>query len=138
MNRILLASLFFSLIFGCSNGNSPKQNKASNVKEKKIVEDRPIDANRVCMYYDVELNKISTFPVNINGKVYYGCCNETQANLYSDSSKRVAIEPITKKSIDKSEALIFMDLDNLKDNKVLYFESKENRSKYLIARKEDS
>lgn len=136
MNRIII--LIFTLLIGCGKDTSFKNDRLSSKSEKKNIENRQIPYNKVCMYYDVELNMVSTFPVNINGKTYYGCCNETQANLYTDSTKRVAIEPITQKTIDKSEALIFLDLDKIKDNKVLYFESKENHDKYLLARKETS
>lgn len=88
---------------------------------------RKVEAKFVCMgmgnnrVFDREL-----IPAVVDGKTYYGCCEGCQATLLSDSSSRVAIDPISGKKVDKATATI----GALREGEVNYFENEENMQKF--------
>ncbi len=101
--------------------------KQSNVyKEYKNVQ---VPSSRVCMSTDkIKVNQ--TIPIEVNGEMYYACCNKCQRRLEVNYNKnRYATDPYSGNSIPKFNAYI-----RLKENaggKVLYFQSEENFQKYL-------
>jgi len=80
-----------------------------------------VDSKYVCMvtnklFPDVQI------PVEVADKTYYGCCEMCKAQLANNPAKRVATDPLSGKSIDKSDAVI----GAAPDGKVYYFENKAN------------
>ena len=75
----------------------------------------------VCMTQDRVYDK-PLIPVKFKGKTYYGCCEGCAKSIKANPDRFTrAIDPVTKKVVDKAEAYIV----NL-GAKVLYFSSKEN------------
>lgn len=58
-------------------------------------------------------------PVAVDGKTYYGCCAGCKAKLESDPSARQAVDPVTKKPVDKALAV----LGRTTAGEVFYFEN---------------
>jgi YHS domain-containing protein len=91
-----------------------------------------VEPKKVCMINEQVFEK-DQIPVEVEGKTYYGCCAMCKKALASDASKRVAIDPVSKKEVDKAKAII----GALADGSVLYFENEKNFDKYAaeLARK---
>lgn len=80
----------------------------------------------VCMVTNM-LFKKKQIPVSLEGKTYYGCCENCKETLATDSKARTAIDPVSGKSVDKSKAVIAAR----EDDSVVYFENKKNFEAYL-------
>ncbi len=70
-------------------------------------------------------------PVEIDGKMYYGCCAGCVGKLKFSPKVRYAVDPLTGKEVDKSKAFIIGN----KDGTVIYFESRETAEKYFATAK---
>ena len=79
----------------------------------------------VCMMQDMVLGKAG-IPIQFAGKTYYGCCEMCKEKLRKDAKSRFALDPVSKKRVDKASALIGAD----PNGKVYYFESAENLKKF--------
>ena len=86
----------------------------------KVVENK-----RVCMVTNMVFPK-DQIPVTHQGKTYYGCCENCKKTLSEDANARFAIDPVSKKSIDKATSIIAAR----DDGSVIYFESRKNLNKY--------
>lgn len=80
-----------------------------------------VDSKAVCMVNDTHFGR-DQIPVKVADKVYYGCCENCKKTLKEDKTARTAVDPLTKKPVDKATAYIGAD----KKGKVYYFENKEN------------
>ncbi len=80
----------------------------------------------VCMVTDQLFAKVQ-IPVEQDGKTYYGCCENCKATLKNDAAVRTAIDPESKKSVDKATAIIAAN----EEGSVLYFQNKANFEKYV-------
>lgn len=80
----------------------------------------------VCMVTEAHFNR-PQIPVKVDGKTYYGCCDNCKQTLTEDKKARTGTDPVTKKSVDKATAIIAA---NAAGN-VLYFENKKNFEKYM-------
>lgn len=109
---ITLISLFATLAF------------ASSAKSEQPYLTK-VDNKQVCMINNGYMKK-DQIPVPIGKRTYYGCCEMCVKALNADEAKRVAIDPVSGKSVDKSEAVIGAD----PDGKVFYFENEANLKKY--------
>ena len=85
-----------------------------------------VDPNLVCMVNDTFMGK-PQIPIHVNGKMYYGCCNDCIDKLTNRESLRVAVDPFSGNLIDKSKAYIAQT--NQKGS-VVYFESISNFEAY--------
>lgn len=65
-------------------------------------------------------------PVAVEGKTYYGCCENCKTTLNVDPSTRYSIEAWTGKKVDKATAVIAARADG----SVLYFENEKNLKAY--------
>ena len=86
-----------------------------------------VDSKYVCMV----TNKLFTaeqIPVVVSDKTYYGCCEMCKAQLANNPSKRVAVDPVSGKTVDKADSVI----GAASNGKVYYFESEENLSKFTM------
>lgn len=65
-------------------------------------------------------------PVRIKGRTYYGCCSMCKHLLQTDASQRSAIDPISKKKVDKSKAIIGRGSNDA----VVYFQNDADLQEY--------
>jgi len=105
ITMVLLLSLLSVNVF--ANTNSTKLNKVENSK--------------VCMVNDTYFAKLQ-IPVQVDERTYYGCCENCKKTLKEDTKSRQAIDPISRKAVDKSTAIIGAD----SNGQVHYFESLAN------------
>lgn len=82
--------------------------------------------DKVCMVTNMLFPRIQ-IPVLHEGKTYYGCCENCKKTLAEDASSRIAIDPVSGKSVDKAKAVIAAR----EDGTVIYFESKKTYLTYL-------
>lgn len=80
---------------------------------------------KVCMVTNMVFPR-DQIPVQHSGKTYYGCCENCKQTLSQDAASRSAIDPVSKKPVDKSKAVIAAR----EDGTVIYFENKKNFEKY--------
>lgn len=80
-----------------------------------------VDPKKVCMVNERYMAD-DQIPVNVGGKTYYGCCAMCKTALAQDASKRTAIDPVSKRPVDKAVAVIGAD----KKGRVYYFENERN------------
>jgi YHS domain-containing protein len=80
---------------------------------------------KVCMVTNMLFPR-DQIPVSHGGKTYYGCCENCKQTLSQDASARTALDPVSKKPVDKATAVI----GAFQDGTVLYFESKASLKKY--------
>jgi YHS domain-containing protein len=85
--------------------------------------------NKVCMVDDIYQGDYPTLPVALFNTAYYGCDAKAIQYLVNKEELRVAVDPVTKRKVDKASAVI--GLHPKRDGKVLYFESKETFTQYL-------
>lgn len=88
----------------------------------------PIDPKMVCMVNNMYMG-IDQIPVIVQGKTYYGCCDQCVYDLNNNETVRYAIDPYNKVSVDKANA--FITMNPTKKGAILYFESEQNARKYL-------
>ena len=134
----LLAVSFFGLLVPpevrSSSGQS-QQASSTQTSQMPVADGLPegrltkIDARRVCMVRNHAFDE-PQLPIDIKGKTYYGCCDMCKGMLVKNHKQRVAIDPVSKKKVDKAVAVI-----GVGPNKgVLYFENETNLAKYNSSR----
>ena len=85
-----------------------------------------VPANLVCMVNDMYMEK-EQLKVLFEGKRYYGCCEMCRERIPKDPEVRYAIDPYTRKKVDKAKAYIVLIND---DGEVGYFESNASMAKF--------
>lgn len=86
---------------------------------------KPTEAQYVCMMNNKVFDK-PQIAIEVEGKIYYGCCPMCADKLKNDVSLRTATDPVSGKSVDKASAVIGADTHGM----TYYFESKENLDKF--------
>ncbi len=86
-----------------------------------------VPSEEVCMVNNEYMGK-KQFEVNFEGKIYYGCCQMCKERILKDPSTRVAIDPFSKKQIDKATAIIAITGNN---GEVSYFENNTTYTNYI-------
>jgi YHS domain-containing protein len=89
---------------------------------------RVADSSLVCMVNDQFMGR-PQIPVPVEGRIYYGCCENCKAKLASDTTARTGTDPVTGQPVDKSTAVIGQE----PSGKVLYFASEANFTKYAAS-----
>lgn len=84
-----------------------------------------VETKMVCMVNERNMGK-EQIPVEIDGRIYYGCCEMCKKALAVDPTKRVAKDPVSGKQVDKSTAVIAAQ----ENGQVFYFENEESLAKY--------
>lgn len=114
---------FFALtpVFAGQTGTA-KQNEAQTLQSVKHSD--------VCMVQNRH-GIMKMIPVEINGKMYYGCCAGCVGKLKFNPAVRLALDPVTGKQVDKSAAFIVGN----RDGTVIYFESRETAEKFFDSKK---
>ncbi len=86
---------------------------------------RVADPSQVCMVNDQFMGK-PQIPVEVEGRTYYGCCAMCKEKLNTQPAARLAQDPVTGETVDKSKAVIVQD----PQGRVKYFASEATLSKY--------
>jgi YHS domain-containing protein len=84
-----------------------------------------VESKTVCMINEHAMGK-DQIPVEVDGKTYYGCCDMCKKALSTDATKRMSVDPVTGKQVDKAKAVIAAQ----EDGRVFYFENDETLAKY--------
>jgi YHS domain-containing protein len=112
----LLAVMLFTATFALAENETPAAPAPPLVK---------VEASKVCMVNEQFMDK-EQIAVEVDGKVYFGCCNMCKERLATDESKRFAVDPVTGRKVDKAKAVI----GAAGDGSVAYFESDATFEKY--------
>lgn len=86
---------------------------------------KTVDPEIVCMVNDNVMGK-PQIPVEVDGKTYYGCCQNCVGTLKADRSVRFAKDPLTGRMVDKAKAVILEG----GSGEALYFESTDAAKLY--------
>jgi YHS domain-containing protein len=114
-----------------SSSQQSEQTSSMQASEQPVADALPegrltrIDPRRVCMVTNRAFDE-RQLPIDIKGKKYYGCCNMCKGVLAKDRRQRFALDPISKKKVDKSVAVIGVGATK----GVLYFENETNLDRY--------
>jgi YHS domain-containing protein len=87
---------------------------------------RRVETKHVCMINNQDMGR-DQIPVEIDKKTYYGCCEGCKKALAEKPETRVALDPMTGKTVDKASAVIAAKADG----SVLYFESEQTFEEFL-------
>lgn len=85
-----------------------------------------LNRSMVCMVNDRVMGQ-TQMPVEVGDKTYYGCCAGCVDKLNKDRKARVAVDPVSGREVDKSEAVILQG----EGGQALYFESEKTARRYL-------
>jgi YHS domain-containing protein len=83
------------------------------------------ERDQVCMVNDQFMGK-PQIPVSVEGKTYYGCCPMCKERLAKNAEIRKAIDPVSRKSVDKADAV----MGKTASGDILYFETHTNLAAY--------
>ena len=92
-----------------------------------LPEQTPLPGREVCMVNDTYMG-VDQIPVEVAGRMYYGCCEMCVEKLNTLEEVRYAIDPYTGRKVDKSAAFIVLKTPST--GEVLYFESRQTYQQY--------
>jgi YHS domain-containing protein len=105
-----------------SSGQASQMPAADAAPEGRLTK---IDPRMVCMVTNHAFDE-PQIPIKIKGKTYYGCCEMCKNMLAKDRKQRSAIDPVSKRKVDKAAAVV-----GVGTNKgILYFENETNLERY--------
>jgi hypothetical protein len=131
VKTIITIMLISIITISCNSENKNNSNKKEDVETTKSTIElaEQIKPTDICMFYNVILDAPSEYPVKVDGKTYYGCCDYSSSQLREDSTTRFSIDPFSGEKVDKVGAIIFPDPTI--DNGVLYFKTKDNYLQFI-------
>lgn len=88
---------------------------------------KEVKAKYVCFINKKAFDKPQNAVV-VEGRKYYGCCEECTKQLSADPKSRVAIDPVNGKEVDKAGAVIGVD----KAGNVYFFQNRDNLKKFRV------
>ncbi|KUF43481.1 hypothetical protein HX017_03260 [Myroides marinus] len=91
-----------------------------------------VPSDLVCMVNDAYMGN-KQLEVEVEGKMYYGCCEMCKTRIPQDAAVRAAVDPYTLKSVDKATAYIVIIGNN---GEVAYFENEDNYKKFVAEGKQ--
>ena len=103
--------------------NKPSESEVSKAR---------LQTELVCMVNDAYMG-IKQFPVPVESKMYYGCCEQCVDKIKNNRQFRYAVDPFTGEEVDKSSAFIVMKSEA--DRSVYYFKSQDTYLKFHTAMK---
>lgn len=101
---------------------------AKPAETKQAIE--PVKHSDVCMVQNRH-GMMKMIPVEVDGKMYYGCCQGCVGKLKFRPEVRFGKDPVTGNQVDKSSAFIVGN----EDGTVTYFESRETAEKFFASSK---
>lgn len=113
---VIAAAALSNTLFAAPQGQSGQQ------KGQGLVQ---VEAKYVCMINNQRFNK-EQIPIAVGNRTYYGCCQMCKDKLRNDPRSRAAIDPVSKKRVDKATAIIGVDADG----SAYYFENAENLKQF--------
>ncbi len=125
MIRLLMAAVaafLFSGLAGPQEGICASGKSGAPVKNEVKFEKK----SDVCMVTNMVPGDRPMFPVEVDGKTYYGCCPMCVTRLKDERAVRYAVDPVTKREVDKASAFITAG----PGRKAVYFESEATAKKY--------
>jgi YHS domain-containing protein len=87
---------------------------------------RVTDARLTCMAIDRAFDEPQRAVV-AEGRTYYACCDDCRERLEGDSALRSAVDPVSKRAVDKASAVLARDAEGT----LHYFESEATLAAYL-------
>ena len=123
---------FVATMFTACNENSKETVK---IAEQSVMESNHkafnigdiVPSDLVCMVNNEYMGK-KQIEVDFEEKIYYGCCQMCKERIPTDESVRMAIDPHSKKQVDKATALIAVTGNH---GEVSYFENKATYINYI-------
>ncbi|MEQ9442764.1 MAG: hypothetical protein RIG62_27230 [Cyclobacteriaceae bacterium] len=129
ITTILAITAFAASFIGFTYLNLTQLNESNPARSEPLI--APIEAGilpeLVCMVNDTYMGK-KQIPVPIDNKTYYGCCEACVGKLQSNQTFRLAQDPTTGDTVDKSQAYIVLSPSD--DHQVLYFTAKATFGQY--------
>lgn len=126
MARIITLILFG--IFLVFSAPAYAAQPAKPAESKQAME--PVKHSEVCMVQN-RYGIMKMIPVEVDGKMYYGCCQGCVGKLKFRPDVRFGKDPLTGNQVDKSSAFIV----GHEDGTVTYFESRETAEKFFPSRR---
>lgn len=120
-SRAVFTAMFVAALF---LGQAAVSNAATEGAEPASI--KPADHSAVCMVTNMAPGDRRMFPVEVEGKTYYGCCPVCVKRLKTERTVRYATDPVTGREVDKSSAFIVAG----PDRKAIYFESAETAGRF--------
>jgi YHS domain-containing protein len=91
---------------------------------------RVADLSLVCMVNDQFMGR-PQIPVAVEGRTYFGCCENCKTKLATDPTSRTGVDPVTGAPVDKATAIVGQQ----PDGKVLYFASEDTFARYAATQR---
>lgn len=126
---VALAAAFILIIWSFYKDASHEEEAEDRYLASLPAANDTIAHSKVCMVDDFYQGDFPTVAVSINKTMYYGCSRKAARDLTTIDSLRFAVDPVTKKKVDKGAAIIAIHPG--RDGKVVYFGSQETYNKYL-------
>jgi len=130
LRSMLFSALIITLTISCGSPENTNNNAAEpSVKQKQFGYEKgqQVPQDMVCMVNDEFMGK-KQLAVPLDGKVYYGCCENCKERIPKDENVRYAIDPHTGSKVDKAKAYIVL-IGN--EGQVAYFEHQDNYKLFL-------
>jgi hypothetical protein len=137
-NRFIGATVALGLSVACQqaepSGATPEPRPAASGESAQPLAspEGPLtlvtDRSLVCMVNDQFMGR-PQIPVVVNGSTYFGCCPACKERLTKEPGTRTALDPGTRRPIDKARAVIAQT----ESGAARYFESKDSLLAYSRA-----
>lgn len=124
--RMKIAGSFFCLFIGSSIISYSGMTDA--FAQMSIKPSEKLKTSFVCMMNNKHF-AVEQIPVEVSGKMYYGCCQGCVESLKNNRAIRYAIDPYSGEEVDKADAYIVLMPDGSQN--VLYFKSEGNYMNFL-------
>lgn len=121
---MLIAALFVSLPMAYA-GVEHEVPADADADHHESLEFKRVEPKLVCMMNNKFMGT-EQISVEVDGKIYYGCCPMCKERLKNEASARQAIDPISGNTVDKAAAII----GAAPDEAVYYFENETNFEKF--------
>lgn len=128
MKKPIFCACLVAALMITSAGSFAQTANTQIKSSKEIASVKPLPTKQVCMVTNKFMSK-DQIPVQVNNKMYYGCCEGCVGTLKNNEGARTAKDELTKEKVDKAKAFIIVKPGTVSD--VLYFSSKQNAATYL-------
>jgi YHS domain-containing protein len=130
MKRLPIAVLPLLTALGCGRAGPPAESHAGAghaaapaALPRELT--RVTDARLTCMAIDRVFDEPQRV-VSAEGRTYYACCDDCRERLEAEPALRSAVDPVSKRAIDKASAVLARDAEGT----LHYFESEATLAAY--------